>query len=123
MIADFYRICRYGYMLNDLTILVPNSCGVIVAITCVSIYNAYTTLIPWNLYTICAAILMVGSRYMWLGDANTIGSIGCVLSIVLTAAPLATLGTVLKDQSTESMPSLSSIIVMALSSTAWMAYG
>jgi hypothetical protein len=53
---------------------------------------------------------------------DTIGTIGCVLSIVVSGSPLAVIKTVIIEQSTASMPFTTSL-VMWINNFSWTAYG
>ena len=67
-------------------------------------------------------IIAFSTGCAYLGNYQLLGSLGCVLAIVLTGSPLATLRTVLKDKSTAALPFITSLAAFC-NSASWSLYG
>lgn len=57
------------------------------------------------------------------GHNDIIGIVGVSSSVFLMGSPLATLATVLRDKSTDSMPSLSTSMTTWMNAFSWLMYG
>lgn len=112
----------YGWLKNDLTIFVPNAVSIITGMYCMWVYYAYASLKPDVLYCTLALFLSTGGCLGFLGMANSIGTIGCIMSVLMSGSPLAVVKTVIKEQSTASLP-FSTSFVAWLNSCSWVAYG
>jgi solute carrier family 50 (sugar transporter) len=112
----------YGILKYDMTVFIPNFSGVICAIYCVWVFHNHSVSKPKVWYTVglvvCTVSLWFGSR----GDFATIGAMGCSLSVLMTASPLAVMRTVIREKSTASLPFTTSLI-MWLNSISWLLYG
>jgi len=114
----------YGYMQRDMTIMLPNASGTLVAVFCISSYHRFApaTSRPTNLYFLSSFISLAALVLALLGHAPVLGLIGCTLSVLLSASPLAALSAVVREKSTQSMPFLSSLILW-INSVSWLSYG
>lgn len=110
----------YGLRVQDKTVMVPNLIGVFSGMFCAAIYNIYAHVKPLGLYTAAAIII----TFCTLASTSTtaIGSIGCALAVATIGSPLATITTVVRDRSTETMPFITSLM-MWLNSLSWLSYG
>lgn len=112
----------YGQLKADPTVLVPNALGVLAGLFCVGAYKRYS---PNSDLTILLGALAISSfaASLFLGkNAEMLGLIGCALAIILTGSPLATLATVIREKSTNSMPFLTSMTAWC-NSLSWALYG
>lgn len=104
-----------------MTVLLPNAAGI-----ASGAFGCYTfqrfSPIPVNIIAGAAMLVGITTLLAAQGHAYLIGLIGCAISIVLSGSPLATVSTVLKTKSTESMPFLLCLSTF-LNATSWSLYG
>lgn len=112
----------YGLLKKDLTVLIPNVNGIVLGLIGMVTYHKYATNAPKKLYGIGAALCAAAFKLFLDKDTTKIGLIGCSLAVVLCGSPLATLGTVLKDKSTASLPFMNSFTTW-LNALCWFSYG
>lgn len=110
-------------MIGESAVFIPNLIGTIVSFCCVLIHGLFSPKIPWALYCGCFAFIMLCVHFAMNGNSDFVGVAASGLSVLLTAAPLVTLGSVLKEKSTASMPSLENTFALFLSAVLWCAYG
>lgn len=122
LVACGYFWTLYGWLKNDMTIFVPNAISIATGIYCMWVYYSHAALKPDILYSSLALLLFVGGCLGILGMASSIGTIGCVMSVLMSGSPLAVIKTVIKEQSTASLP-FSTSFVAWLNSCSWVAYG
>jgi hypothetical protein len=89
---------------------------------CIASYHRYAKEKPVTQYFGAAAIIAFASALAFKGNFQLLGSLGCVLAVILTGSPLATLRTVLKDKSTAALPVLTSASAW-FNSCSWSLYG
>ena len=93
----------YGTITKDMTILVPNGSGMIIGAVCCLIFHRHQP-IPSSSTTIGLIAVLIAIYCYMAGDIRSIGVLGCIISIVLSASPLAVIRIVLKTKSTSSLP-------------------
>lgn len=123
LFASCFLWSVYGLMRADNTIFIPNVIGTVVSGWCVFIFGRYASKIAWEVHTAALVVLLLTFHLYQQGDVDTLGTFGCILSILVTAAPLATISTVLKDKSTASLPPFGTIFAMFMNSVSWTLYG
>jgi len=116
----------YGYLLGDNTVMLPNVSGMVCGAIYTAVFLRYaaTSQIP---LLAGSAVIASGVTYAALTvPAQTvlpyIGYLGDVLAVIMMASPLATIGTVLKDKSTRSMPFATSVATF-FNAACWTGYG
>ena len=112
----------YGILKSDMTVLVPNAIGIFAGAGCIAGYHKYANTKPLSLYAISAALIAFSSALAYQGNWQLLGSLGCVVAIILTGSPLATLSTVIKDKSTAALPLFTSVAGWC-NSCSWSLYG
>jgi len=112
----------YGLLKNDKAVYVPNGSGFFVSIYCLYIYHVNVASKPWNMYAVVVAISLICLVLAYKNEVQTIGLIGCVLSIILSGSPLAVIKTVISEQSTAALPFYTSLITW-LNNLSWTSYG
>lgn len=112
----------YGILKEDMTIFVPNVCGVFAASYCMWVFHMHSISKPKIWYTVSWIVCAICAWFGHLGDSATIGTMGCSLSVLMTASPLAVIRTVIREKSTASLPFSTSLIIW-LNSISWTLYG
>ena len=112
----------YGWLKRDGTIFIPNLCGIISSVYCVVLFHLHSTAKPTKSYALSLLICVIIGYLAFVGDGSNIGLIGCVLSVLFTASPLAVVRTVIKDKSTASLPFFTSLVIW-FNTTSWLFYG
>lgn len=112
----------YGWIKRDGTIFIPNLCGILSSIYCMVQFHRYSTIKPTKQYALSLLICGVVFYLVSIGDRVNIGLIGCTLSVLFTASPLAVLRTVIRDKSTASLPFFTSLVIW-FNTTSWLFYG
>jgi uncharacterized protein with PQ loop repeat len=113
----------YGLMKDDNTILLPNIAGTIVSGACVGIYDMYCSKLAWEAHGVSLFVLLLTFHLYQSNDVVTMGSAGCIMSVLVTAAPLATISSVVSDRSTASLPPFQTILAMFFNALSWTLYG
>ena len=112
----------YGMLKSDMTVLVPNALGVLTGAGCVIGYHRFAKQKPLSMYAVSAALIAFSSMLAFQGNYQLLGSLGCVVAVILTGSPLVTLRTVIKDKSTAALPLFTSTAGW-LNSCSWSLYG
>jgi len=112
----------YGVIKNDKTVFIPNGIGILAGAGCVAAYHRYAPKAPTAIYAVAAAVIALCTFLFTKGNYQLLGYIGCILAVVLSGSPLATLKTVVKDKSTASLPFLPSLTTW-LNALSWASYG
>jgi solute carrier family 50 (sugar transporter) len=112
----------YGLLKSDMTVLVPNALGVLTGAGCVIGYHRFAKQKPISMYAVSAALIAFSSMLAFQGNYQLLGSLGCVVAVILTGSPLVTLRTVIKDKSTAALPLFTSTAGW-LNSCSWSLYG
>ena len=112
----------YGLLKSDMTVLVPNALGVLTGAGCVVGYHRFAKQKPISMYAVSAALIAFSSLLAFQGNYQLLGSLGCVVAVILTGSPLVTLRTVIKDKSTAALPLFTSTAGW-LNSCSWSLYG
>ena len=68
------------------------------------VYYTNASLKPNLLYCCLGVFLAFGACLGMFDMASSIGMIGCVMSVVMSGSPLAVIRTVIKEQTTASLP-------------------
>jgi uncharacterized protein with PQ loop repeat len=112
----------YGLLKGDKTVTLPNVSGAIAGAYCCLIYANYVSSI--NVIVVSCSMVLVLSAIYWFsqGDTMTLGAFGCILAVILMGSPLATLMTVVREKSTDSMP-ISTSLTAWLNALSWSLYG
>ena len=114
---------QYGYLKENKTVYFPALTGIACATVCSTIYDRHSKEVnKATLYRVAFAIMGASTALFMMKQPYFIGIIGCVISVCLLAAPLAALGTVLRDKSTASMP-FSTSAINTLNVLVWLTYG
>eukprot|EP01038_Epipyxis_sp_PR26KG_P007884 gene7884-10700_t len=122
LFVNCYIWTLYGFLKTDNTIMLPNVSGFMVSIICIVVYRRYSEEFSWLFYGVSFIIILISSVLTAHGEANLLGSLGCVLSIIVSGSPLAVVKTVINEKSTISMPFFTSFI-MWLNNFSWLSYG
>jgi solute carrier family 50 (sugar transporter) len=112
----------YGMLKSDMTVLVPNAIGVFTGAGCIAGYHRFATIKPVSMYACAAALIAFSTVLAAQGNYKLLGSLGCVVAVILTGSPLATLKTVIKDRSTAALPVATSTAGW-LNACSWSLYG
>lgn len=116
-------ICSYGALVKDMVVLVINISSTLVSLYCVGVYSIFVKIFPWQLYIVCTLVILLGIHFAFHNEIVKIGVSGCILTVLSSLTPLMTIGTVLKDRSTASMPSFSMTITSFITNIVWALYG
>lgn len=122
LLACGYIWTEYGLLRNDWSVWVPNAVAVATAVYCMSIYYKYAQIKPSMVYACVLLLIGVGTLLGAFGQMTAIGLIGCIMSVLMSGSPLAVINTVIKEQSTASLPFWTSLVTW-LNSLSWVAYG
>ena len=112
----------YGWLKQDFTVFAPNFSGILVSVFCIYSFNKYNVTNQSKQHTISFLIIVIVVVLANRNEFDTIGTIGCVLSIIVSGSPLAVIKTVIIEKSTTSMPFTTSL-VMWINNMSWTAYG
>lgn len=112
----------YGVLRSDMTVLVPNALGILTGAGCILGYHKYAIQKPLSMYAVAAALIAFASGLAFQGNYKLLGSLGCILAVILTGSPLVTLQTVIKEKSTAALPLFTSTAGW-LNSCSWALYG
>jgi len=112
----------YGYMKADGTIFLPNFVGILASMYCIAAFHRHIPVKPYVPYAMSAAVCGATAFLVHNDDAPTVGLIGCSLSVLFTASPLAVLRTVIREKSTASLPWFTSVVIW-FNSVSWLLYG
>lgn len=112
----------YGALKNDPVIYGPNATGAIIGVGCIIAYESKSTVGNLLTYGAFLCVCVVATVLAFWNDVDNLGYVGCGLSVVNTAAPLATLPTVIRERSTAALP-LNPILMNFFGSLSWALYG
>lgn len=112
----------YGLLKSDMTVLVPNALGILTGAGCVMGYHRFALKKPLSMYAGAAALIAFSSLLALQGNYQLLGSLGCVVAVILTGSPLVTLRTVIKEKSTAALPLFTSTAGW-LNACSWSLYG
>ncbi len=112
----------YGILQEDLTVALPNMSGVVVGLYCFISYSKYSASQSFGILAM-SVLLVVFAGYLFAQqDVVTLGSLGCILAVILMGSPLASLSTIFRDRSTDSMPFNTSLMTWC-NALSWTLYG
>jgi solute carrier family 50 protein (sugar transporter) len=112
----------YGVLMSDFTVIIPNMTGTITGGYCIFIYNKYTHSRPYLALLTLLGILILSIILFILQMEDALGFMGIISSILLMGSPMSTLAVVYREQSTASMPFLTSFTLW-LNSISWFLFG
>jgi len=112
----------YGVLKSDMTVLIPNGIGVIAGLGCSAVYHKFSPVSPNQLYAIGATIICLSLYLASIRNSHFIGLIGCVLAVILSGSPLATVRTVIAERSTAALPFWTSMSTWC-NALSWFLYG
>lgn len=112
----------YGVMKKDISLMIPNLSGVFVGILCVIAYQLNATVSLWKNYAVVTGLAALLGGLTKFNMVNSVGLLGCLLSIVLAASPLSVIKTVIEKKSTASLPFPTSFATW-LNGLSWGLYG
>lgn len=112
----------YGLLKNDPVVYGPNITGAVIGMSCICIYESMSPTSNKLVYSILVGVSLLVTGLAISDKLEAIGLIGCVATVLLMGAPLATLGNVIRDKSTASLPFNSSLMSF-FNSLSWTMYG
>ncbi len=112
----------YGMLKHDFTVLVPNGMGILAGLFCFTSYLRYSKNVEVITIAVSLALVVFAFTLYYMKDYNTLGTTGCILAIILMGSPLATLSTVIRERSTETMPFTTSFLTWC-NAFSWSLYG
>ncbi len=113
----------YGQLEHEMTVFVTNLIGILVGIYCTATYHLYSIYAPNpSHYYISSAVITTSLIGHSLGFHHLVGFLAMISAILVYASPLATLGVVLTEQSTRSMPFPTSVAAF-FTAFSWTLYG
>lgn len=112
----------YAIMRSNSTIFVPNFSGLLTGLVCTVAFQTHTKETKIEIFMAAGCILLVAFYLAFSGKTYFLGLVGVCLSVILMGSPLATLRTVIKDRSTNSLPFLTSATTF-LNALSWALYG
>lgn len=112
----------YGLLKNDPVVYGPNITGAIIGMSCICVYEAMSPASNKLVYSVLVGVSLLVTGLAISENLDAIGLIGCLATVLLMGAPLATLGNVIRDKSTASLPFNSSLMSF-FNSLSWTLYG
>lgn len=112
----------YGLLKNDPVVYGPNITGAIIGMSCICVYEAMSPTSNKLVYSVLVGVSLMVTGLAISENLELIGLIGCLATVLLMGAPLATLGNVIRDKSTASLPFNSSLMSF-FNSLSWTLYG
>mmetsp|Transcript_22208 Transcript_22208/g.37180 ORF Transcript_22208/g.37180 Transcript_22208/m.37180 type:complete len:281 (+) Transcript_22208:144-986(+) len=112
----------YGVLHENPVLYVPNTIGIFVGLGCIFAYESVSSSSSLSTYTILGFVCCIGAMLAIQGNKSSLGYLACTLSVSLVAAPLVTLGTVIREKSTASIH-LNTSIMAFFNSLSWSTYG
>lgn len=122
LLACGFVWAEYGWLKNDRSVWVPNAIAILTALFCMQIYYKYALLKPILVYFSVMILILLGAMLGIFNQITLIGLVGCAMSVVMSGSPLAVISTVIKEQSTASLPFWTSFVTW-LNSLSWVLYG
>ncbi len=106
-----------------MTVFITNLIGILVGIYCTATYHLYSEYAPQPTHYYISSLVVIAALVGHaMGFHHLVGVLAIICAILVYASPLATLGIVLTEQSTRSMPFPTSIAEF-LTAFAWALYG
>lgn len=112
----------YGILKEDFVVYGPNITGAIIAVGCIFSYEAMSSTFNRLVYGTLIAVCLFVTGLAFCENAEEIGLVGCLGTVLLMGAPLATLSNVVKEKSTASIPFNQSLMSF-FNSLSWTMYG
>ena len=117
----------YGVLLANASMMVANVVGLAIALYLLHVYNAcspapFSSELLTHAAFLLAYMALVALYAFATRDASTVGTVASLVTIAMFASPLATVQTVIKTKSAESLPAPMIIVGLACT-TLWLAYG
>lgn len=112
----------YGILAEDRVVLIPNAVGIVAGMFCMAIFESICPVSNLCIYCVLLLVVVFCTTCVIHGDQVSIGYTACVLYVCTLGAPLSTLGTVIRDRSTDSLPFGTSVMSW-LNSSSWSLYG
>ena len=112
----------YGALKKDVTVFVPNAFGIATAIYCTAEFHRFSLMKPWKMYLAAVAVCGACAYLASIGDAPTVGLVGCTMAVLFMASPLSVMRTVIRDKSTAALPFATSLVIW-FNALSWMLYG
>ena len=104
-------------------LLIPNAIGIFAGIYCTYYYKEYsTTPIPKEYLYVALAVIVISLLFVIIGRTGIVGTMAAILAICVYTSPLATIRTVIREKSTETMPFPISLLVW-FNALFWTLYG
>jgi solute carrier family 50 protein (sugar transporter) len=122
LVANSVIWTYYGILKSDISLIVPNGVGILSGLFCLVVFNMYSKSANTAVNTVLSGLCGVSSLLLFNKQTGQLGLIGCCLSVILLASPLATLGTVIREKSTAALPFPVSLAGW-LNAIAWTLYG
>ena len=94
----------YGALKNDMSLIIPNGIGIVSGVFCLLVFNTFSKSTNTITNTVLMGLCGLATALLLHKQAGLLGSLGCILAVVLLAAPLSTLGTVMREKSTNALP-------------------
>ena len=112
----------YGLLVGEIPVLIPNATGLFASTYCILIYEMNSSApLPYT-YIVGLAIIAVGLMFASAADSFVLGLMGDFLAVLMMGSPLATLMTVIREQSTQAMPFATSLATFG-NGLSWSLYG
>lgn len=112
----------YGLLKGDLVVYGPNITGALIGVGCICSYEAMSPVFNRSVYAALVLVCLFVTGLAFCESGENIGLVGCLATILLMGAPLATLSTVIKEKSTASIPFNQSLMSF-FNSLSWALYG
>ena len=112
----------YGALIKDLTVFVPNGIGIVTAIYCMVEFHRFSAIKPYKMYVAAAAVCGACAYLASIGNASTVGLVGCAMAVLFMASPLSVVRTVIRDKSTAALPFATSLVIF-FNALSWLLYG
>jgi len=118
--------CVYGWLAKKFIIVVPNFTAFLLGAVYSAIYLRYakgnTSMHVWICLSLYVVVWLIMALIFVEHRLQTIGFFGSVTSVCMLAAPLASVGTVIKEKNTSSLPFKTSAASL-INATLWLVYG
>lgn len=122
LITNCSVMSMYAILRSNSTIFVPNFTGLLTGLVCTCAFQTYTKETKSEVFMAAGCILLLAFYLAFIGEIYHLGLVGVCLSVILMGSPLATLRTVVREKSTNSLPFLTSATTF-LNALSWALYG
>lgn len=112
----------YGFLIGDGVVYLPNFIGAAIGMYCIFAYEAMSMTSNRIIYGAVACVSLIASYFAYQEDTGSLGYLGIGLAAVVTLAPMASLGTVMKERSTAAIP-FGPTIMSLFNALSWTLYG